>query len=415
MIDQSRHWLVALGVCTALTVLVFLVHVIPAANSMINRRVADIDLEERWISTEYMEQVVELHRTEPAFERRRFTTACIDGLDALTGVGVAKAFVIVQFGFLWLSGMALYGYAQVVISHKKAITALLAYFLGFSVLFAWHVPIYSYDEGAQYTLLFVAMAAFFKGRSWIFLVLFSMAALVRETSFFLLPGLTWLVWVQEKYGAWLPGRTLHPLVRMLPLAMPVVIFLLYHNILAGRSPFAAHPGMDLMFEHNFRDPSMAVESLVYFMLVIGVPAYAWRVHLRSVLVGNGQDQMIKAFVISMVINTVLVVLLAQAREARLFALPLLFLWPLLGEAWRTFFKQLPPDKNLWSDRQRWPVPVLFLFTLFLGILFVLHGFSMSDGLPSHNWTKEYMIIAMVLISFHWFNGKAPNASTKHIR
>ncbi|MFM8513912.1 MAG: hypothetical protein ACKOBI_09275, partial [Bacteroidota bacterium] len=94
---------------------------------------------------------------------------------------------------------------------------------------------------------------------------------------------------------------------------------------------------------NFRNIDYTVETLVGIFLVL-----AWPLVLLRPLLGRYRF-LTMGFVVSLVINTLMVLLMAKAREARLFALPLMLVWPLLGlrrYAWPNLKRPYGPMNGL---------------------------------------------------------------------
>ena len=83
-----------------------------------------------------------------------------------------------------------------------------------------------------------------------------------------------------------------------------------------------------LLKYNFQDFQFSIESVISFVLVIGLSLYLY-LRLRTLKMNRVEGAFKKAFFITLVINSILVFGMAYAREARLFALPLFFAWPIL--------------------------------------------------------------------------------------
>ncbi|MGS0524018.1 hypothetical protein ACU8V7_01325 [Zobellia nedashkovskayae] len=59
-----------------------------------------------------------------------------------------------------------------------------------------------------------------------------------------------------------------------------------------------------------------------------------------------QNSFVYAFLLTLIINTPLVFMTAFARESRLFALPLLFIWPMFMQLFGSDLKPLFVKKNI---------------------------------------------------------------------
>jgi len=98
-------------------------------------------------------------------------------------------------------------------------------------------------------------------------------------------------------------------------------------------------------------------------------------------------------VVSLIINTLMVLLMAKARETRLFALPLLLVWPLLGlrrYEWPTTTKPIRPINWL---------------LLVLGLAGTLHLawnlYQSTVGPNTANFFREYLTVYGISLAFYW--------------
>ena len=402
---SGRPWLPwAAGLL--LTGLTLALHLCPAMNSMLNMDAENYPLNGQAINTGYLTTIVELHRTEPAFARRPCTTWAIDAVDACTGLGPAYAFIVTQFALLFVSGLLLYRLARMFGGDQRsAILAMIAYHASFTVLSAWFPPIYTYDEPLQYALLFMAVEATVSKRWAWFALAFTGAMCVRESSVLVLPSL--FLFCSD--GAWHPRvwMTLPGLARALAFVLPVGVFsclawlYVHHLGLEGRTheDFADR---FLFFEHNFSDAAMTWESFIYLYLAIGLPAGI----LFAAKPGEDGPRTFApryrgAFLLALVINSTVVLLCTKAREARLFALPLLFAWPLLGSILRDSWNELLPLRAIRSMFARWEYALFFVFVLGLLVLVSDHGWELSDGNASGNLWHEYFLLQSVLILLYF--------------
>ena len=253
---------------------------------------------ERWRS--FLELIGELHRsTVGAFARRPITTFAVAHL----GFGPWWGFLFVQWIFLALAAYSLGILAGRLDPEGRGKWASVgAFFLSFTVLFSFITPNDSFDEPAQYFFLFLCVNFLLRGQPRAFAISFFGALLARETSALLLPGFA-VLWAQEKSHRWKSAAVFA--------GIPLLAYGLFFFWL-GRPD---DPQRFLYWQKNFQDGRTTGESLISLALALGVPA------LLGAMSGfRGNSAFVRAFGISCLINTPIVLLAAYARESRLFAL-----------------------------------------------------------------------------------------------
>lgn len=264
----------------------------------------------RW--QKFLAHIVDLHaRIVGPFTTRPVTTFLIEGISSLTALSPWWGFVLAQFLLLTAAGYALARLSERL--ESPPLFSLAAFFLSFTVLFSFVTPNDSYDEAAQYLFLFLGLNALAAGRDFSFALLFFMALLTRETSALLLPGLLPLGW-RGKKSAW-------------KFALPLIAFALYYFTRDA----APDPNRFLYGARNFKDGKTAFESFVSLGIALALPL-ALLGSARRLGIMRNHGPWIRAFWWSAALNSPVIFLTAYARESRLFALPLVFLWP-LGGAW----------------------------------------------------------------------------------
>ena len=147
-----------------LTLLTLFIHLQGFTSSMINKGNFTIDYK-------YLISVIDYHKLHPAFSKRPLSTFLIENLSNLIGIEVGVSFILVNFFFLFLSGIFLY-YLSIRILRNKifGLLNMLIYFFSFSNLFVFFTPIYTYDEPLQFSLLFLSLI-FLYDKKWKFLLL----------------------------------------------------------------------------------------------------------------------------------------------------------------------------------------------------------------------------------------------------
>ena len=101
----------------------------------------------------------------------------------------------------------------------------------------------------------------------------------------------------------------------------------------------------------------------------------------------------------MLLNTIVVLFCTKAREARLFALPLVFVWPFLG-GMLVNAKELLGLPNLRSMLKHWEYATVLLLIFGLLALFVDRGWELGDGNASGNLWHEYFLVQSGAILLH---------------
>ena len=381
------------------------IHLAPPLNSMLSGP------NEKWnpggivASQEYIAYNIEVHRSvEPAFIKRPLTTWC---LDALISVGLSPAWSFILFGFVlfFIAGVLVYHAALVAgLEHREALLAQVAFHALPTVVFAFFAPIYSYDEPLQYVALLLSFLAFQRKRFPWFILWFCVAMLARETSALLIPSLLWLNHASSpndrarSTGASGWGR----LAGMIAIGSPLLIYVLFLAFYLPHSGIVESSRSDLggrlsFFDSNFKDGDMAGESLSYCYLALGLPLFLLGRYAISSECLPQYQRLIRAVLIALVVNTAAVFVAAKAREARLFALPLLLVLPLLGRVWLVELRRHGGFVRMLGFFKRWDYALVFLLSGGLLMLVSDHVFSLSDGVPSENLFHEYFMVQSLFI------------------
>lgn len=403
MNGSGRPW-PAWAMGLSLTLCTLGLHLCPGMNSMLNIDSGLYPLNGRTINADYLGVNMDFHRTEPAFARRPFTTWIIEGLDGITGLGEAPAFIVAQFTLLFISGLLLFRLVRTLgRPQREALLAMVAYHLSFTVLNGWFPPIYCYDEPLQYSALFLALEACIRRRWAWFTISFTFALCVRESSLLLLPS--FFLFFSD--GAWRPRRwsTSSGFVGAAAFVLPVLFFALFLAIhmryLGGRGSLRSDvAGRSGLFELNFADAPTTVETLVYFYLALGLPSAILLATDGTPGRSSGDEPPYRrAFLLAVLLNTVVVLFCTKAREARLFALPLVFVWPFLG-GMLVNGKELLGIRSMRSMLARWDHVAVFLLVFGLLALFVDRGWELGDGNASGNLWHEYFLVQSGAILLH---------------
>lgn len=300
----------------AFTALSLALHFLPIWENMLNRGAESWD--EQPAPRDYIESVIAAHSdgSDPAFARRPWTTI---GIGMLTSVGLApkQAFITVGLCGFFFAGVLVYLIAmRLGFGDRNALWSQALFHLSPTVLCAWFDPLYTYDEPIQYAAALGALLALLHQRWVIYVPALLLALMARETSLLLLPAFFLVA-----------PRRRPALVATLVSASLFAAWIMMAPHGASVSDIAA----DLSrrsgyFALNFSSVRIG-ESVGFMLLVLALPIFLLLRH--RALISPGLS---RAFVIVLVLNTPLVLVGAYAREARLFALPLLIAWPWLGTA-----------------------------------------------------------------------------------
>lgn len=386
---MSRNSLLLGALLTALSLAL---HFLPIWETMLNRG------PETWdgipLQHDYVEEVINAHRSgdDFSFRRRPLMTWCVDVLN-LAGLPIKTAFIALSLLLFLASGLLVHRLALAFGSTaKQALLAQAFFHVSPTVLFAWFDPMYTYDEPIQYAALLIAVLTMDNGRILLSIAALTIALIAHETSLFIMPLFMVLLW--------------HSSRRMwITIASPVLLFVLFL--------LTYLPSQDLMrptledglhrfgtWAFNFSSPAMAAETVCYMAMTLLLPVFLLTRLQRSDIADPHARKAIHAFWISLALNTLVVLLAAKAREARVLALPLIIVWPLLGMAFSNEWARLGGWTGLPSFMHR-PASAL-VFALVIAIVFfaIRWGFVLSTGIPQDNPWHEYLQLeAMLVIAF----------------
>lgn len=373
---------------------IYQIHMTPNVDSMLNEN------NDR-LSLVFLKSQIRYHQEFAPFARRPLTSSLIETTTKVFDIPLGQAFVYVNFFFLFLSGLLLYTLSRALHANpKQGLGNMTVYFLSFSVLFSFFPPVFSYDEPLQYCLILFALWAFVQRRWWLFAPFFTLALICRETSMLLLPAL-FFFWPGLRIEKKTPPTSLQ---RYLLLFLPVlfyVFFIGYYletNDLWGATQNEMNSRFGCFFE-NFENPKNTVESMTSLFLTLGLFLYLTTVVLKRKTVSAFDKKWLQAFVLTVALNTPLVFLTSFARESRLFALPLFFLWPVFAQLsgkelrlltqWKTYTRLVKNTK-------------LLLILLGINLLSYLFCFQLYQklGLGENNYFTEYLFAIILLATVH---------------
>lgn len=356
---------------------------------------------------DYIEQCIIDHEqgAEIAFARRPLTTCSVHALMAM-GLPAKTAFLLLSFGLFLLAGLLIHRTAlHLGSSQGIALIAQAAFHLSPTVLFAWFDPMYTFDEPVQYAALLLALLALLRAQDWLFALSFMVALIARETSVLLIPGFVWLA--RDRWRNSWPA-----------LVAPLLLFALFTYWIVQRQDIADPTLTDIggrlgFIGFNFGTWSMVGESLSYLVLVLALPLFLLYRYGRSGTPSPQDRAQLQAFWITLVLNTLVVLFAAKAREARLFALPMILGWPLLG---RVIMYELQRAGGIGSFLSFLRQPLLaieFVVKAVVLSIAVYKLFCLSTGIEQDNLFHEYLIAELLLILICLYAGKHRQRSKPH--
>lgn len=392
------HYFIGLG----FVLFIFGIHMLPVSDSMLNENNLKL-------SHTFLDSQIRYHQEFAPFARRPLTSGLIEASSSIFGIAIAESFVLVNLLLLFISGLLVYRISlRLKATNNQALFNMAAYFLTFSIVFAFFPPVFTYDEPLQYCFLFLSILAVIHNK-WVFYwVWFFLALVARESSVFLFPGfiliglglgvLPSLTWSPAVFRKWLL------LFLPLPLYVIYLIFFFLKTGLWAESSTLEGSRLDCLND-NFGTWAKTKETLFSFLLVILPALYLLFIGWRKEVFKGFQKRFVQAFFIGLIINTPVIMLATLARESRLFALPLIFLWPLAGQLFWKELTLLVKPQLYFEVFRNWPNRLYFL-----GLCILNYLISFKVYVPSFpakdNFFNEYLFIMLFLISVHFLLWKS---------
>lgn len=393
-----KHFIAAVLLSIGGTILSLILHLIGSFDTMINCGKA-------WsICNSYLEIAVNLHKDYPVFAKRPLVNFLVDQISGITGMNIGWSFTTLNFVLLFICGVLVYQAALVWTKNKQyALVAIPIFMLGFTILFAFFPAIYTYDDMLQYVFLLLAMI-FLKQEKWLLYILtFSISLIARESGALLIPGLLFIILPSIKINRLFEKDSI---LKIIYLSIPVGIYMtfLYVFIRYNNWEEASQQDLNDRFSHlvlNFQDKRHSIETFISFFLALGFPIYLCVRALKRRL--DEQDKkVIYGFFITIIINTIVVITCTKARETRLYALPLILLWPLMG-------KMLMAEYELFRDKLRtkgfkfsWKPVLLCLAVCFIGFYINKKLYDPTIVDRHKNFHNEYFGILWFMLTIHFF-------------
>jgi hypothetical protein len=382
-----------------LTLLVYVIHMNKYVNSMLNDFKAEID-------QGYLTEVYEFHKTgQAAFMKRPITTFLIEKIHILFKIELGTAFVWLNFVSLFCASLVLFYLSKTLTkSYLKAYLNSLLFFLCFPIIFMFFVPIYTYDEPLQLIFIFAALLAFFKQKQALFLILFTVSIFVRESSLLLLPAIFVLKFPTVRLNtifSVVKANLMHVLFLVSPAIVyfgAIKIYVNYFNIQQVEAQENAIRWMCLL--QNFESDKSVFESIAAFFLVLLIPVYFIVTTKSTELFSSKHKGLVKAFILTLVVNTIIAYSMTKVREARILMLPLVFLWPIFSAVFLSKLS-LMISFNSWIQLFKKP----FLLLLLGGFLYASYelaffNYKATIGFPKDHYFNHYFFCLFTVFSIH---------------
>lgn len=382
-----------------LTLLVYVIHVNENVNSMLNDFKAEID-------QGYLKEVYEFHKTgQAAFMKRPITTFLIEKIHSFLNIELGTSFVLLNFVCLFCASLVLFFLSKTLTkSYLKAYLNSLLFFLCFPIIFMFFVPIYTYDEPLQLVFIFAALLAFFKQKQVLFLILFTVSVFVRESSLLLLPAIFVLKFPSVRLST-IFSVVKANLIHVLFIVSPAIVYFVAINIYVSYFKIQhveAHENAIrwICLLQNFESNKSVFESIAAFFLVLLIPVYFLVTTKATVLFSSKYKGMVKAFIITLVINTIIAYFLTKVREARILMLPLVFLWPIFSALFLSKLS-LMISLNGWIQLFKKPLLLVFLGGLiFASYELAFFNYKATIGFPKDHYFNHYFFCLFTVFSIH---------------
>lgn len=385
------------AVALLFTLGILAIHMLPNMDSMLNENNSRI-------SHGFLKSQIDYHQEIAPFARRPLTSILIESAIDVFGIRHGHAFILINFILLFISGTLLFRLSeQCKATTGQALANLCIYYLSFSVLFAFFPPVFSYDEPLQYCFILLSLTAFVR-KNWLWFVLFfTMALIARETSMLLLPALTFFMSGIHSYET----KTYFKIQARLyiPILLPLLCYGIYLSIFIYTNDQLQATQVEMAsryscFLENFESTRNTVETWTSLFLALAPFLYFVVIKMQQRTITRPQKSWIGAFLLTVAINTPIVILTAFARETRLFALPLFFIWPVFVQLFGQEIKLLFSFKLYPKVFQNWPYPIALLVLNLINYWFCFQYYA-KLGLGENTFFGEYLFISIFVISLHF--------------
>jgi hypothetical protein len=266
------------------------------------------------------------------------------------------------------------------------------------------VPIYTYDEPLQLVFVFAALIAFFNQKNILFLCLFTISVFVRESSLLLLPAIFVLKFPTVRLNtifSVVKANLMHVLFLVSPAIVyfgAIKIYVSYFNIQQVEAHENAIRWICLF--QNFESDKSVFESIAAFFLVLLIPVYFLVTTKSTELFSSKHKGLVKAFIITLVVNTLIAYFLTKVREARILMLPLVFLWPIFSAVFLSKLS-LMISFNSWIQLFKKPLLLVLLGGfLYASYELAFFNYKATIGFPKDHYFNHYFFSLFTVFSIH---------------
>ena len=303
----------------------------------------------------------------------------------------------VQFSFNLIAALSLFltGVLLTLITKNFAgqrygsnIIILSFFYLSFPVFFAFYPRINSYDDPLQYLFLLLTIYLLLNNKFIFSIGAFSLACITRETSFLFYPIFAIHL---------LKGPNIKSIIKpSIILLIPPLAYLLVMKAITGSnsnliSTYYLVNTRFYFWKYNFSDAYKSFETFYTIIITTGIPFFLF--FIKKVKLQYSQEQYLKISKIIFILNTLLVLISARAREARLFFIPVLLFIPLLPYYIDYFYSILRSYKSILNKY----LAIILLSGMVLSILY-----DPDIGFASYFFKMYgfiYLIVLGIMVSF----------------
>lgn len=302
--SDKKLWLVTIIIALGLTLLSIILHATSPSSLG--------DSEQIW------QERLTYHLEHNALNVRVLTSGWLLFASDNLGLSVKTSFFTLQFLLLFLSGIAFWYYLKVLgFSTFLSRPGMIIYFLSYPIMLAHFEPIFTWSDFWLYLFIPLGFALSWK-KNYIFATLFFILSFfARETTVVFYPLWLYLIWLNENKK--LNIKLLYPIFALIVIALMRVSFF---NASSGQ--------VEWKLWFNFENSARSSDTI--FSLIASLGAI-WVLGLIAIKTTLKSNLILKRFFIYGALITVPVffistLLVAQARETRLFFPPYIFLIPL---------------------------------------------------------------------------------------
>lgn len=332
-------------------------------------------------------KIVIAHKENPVFLKRPFTTFFTEFIAKSININIEIAFILFNYMLIFINGLLIYKLTYIIFkNHKTAIISIILFHSTFSVLFSFFPPIYTYDEPLQYFLIFLSLIYLTQEKWTLFILSFSLSIICRESSLILIPGIFII--------AQLPKQK-----KILLLSIPVLFYstflILYSKTYEINNELKNDFTSRLQYlKHNFQNYKYTLETITSFYLISILPIYCIIISKLKTSINTIKKIKI-AFIITLLINSIIVLATTKSREARLFVLPLFFIWPTLSNIIYIEIKHLSNCKiNLNTF-------AIFSILSVLNFYISYYVYETTIGKKNENYFNEYLFCLNTILILHY--------------